>query len=205
MNIRKKIIIILAAIAALLAMVNFINSSKTSGINPNNVTIITAPEQDEPMEHEAFYAEEYVSSTPDGTNIALDAKITANGFQDVYTPAKAKDGNTKGASYWEGEANSYPNILTAELAELSSIHEIRLKVCPDSVWGKREQEIEIKTSVDGENYTTLFERERYTFDPNTGNEIILSFDEVNALYVQLIITNNTAATGGQIAEFEIYS
>ncbi|MDF2484178.1 MAG: coagulation factor 5/8 type domain protein, partial [Herbinix sp.] len=43
------------------------------------------------------------------------------------------------------------------------------------------------------------------FDPATGNEVQLPFDEVTTQFVQLVVTENSGAGGGQIAEFEIYS
>ena len=67
------------------------------------VEVIEAPEQTESMLHPYFVKEVYEPVIPTGTNIAQDAKITASGFQDVYTPRKAADGKTEGNSYWEGE------------------------------------------------------------------------------------------------------
>jgi len=51
----------------------------------------------------------------------------------------------------------------------------------------------------------LIEAKQYTFDPDTGNEVQMHFDEIKTRYVQLVFTENSGAGGGQVAEFEIYS
>ncbi len=62
----------------------------------------------------------------------------------------------------------------------------------------------MEISDDGENFTLLAGEKQYTFDPDTGNEVQLLFDDIQARYVQLVITENSGAGGGQVAEFEIY-
>ena len=50
-----------------------------------------------------------------------------------------------------------------------------------------------------------FFTKEYEFNPKSGNEVTIPFDEVKAQYVRVTITKNTGAKGGQLAEFEIYS
>jgi len=170
----------------------------------SNVTVVGAREQTEAEEHPDFIKEEYVLVLPEGTNVALEKKVDANVFGDVYTPKKATDGDVNGASYWEG-TNVYPNTITVDLENPTTIHTVRVCLNPMAIWGKRTQTISVQISADGENYTDLVDTKQYTFDPDTGNEIQIAFDETEARFVQLVITENSGAVGGQVAEFEVYS
>ena len=42
-----------------------------------NLTVVTAPDQKEAMENDAFKEEEYVAPEIDGTNVALDGRADA--------------------------------------------------------------------------------------------------------------------------------
>lgn len=178
---------------------------RNAGISKDNVTQIEAPEQTESVEHPDFVREEYVAEVPEGTNIAPDAKVTANANGGNYVAANAVDGDTAGASYWEGDPNNYPNTLTFTYDEAVSVHAMRLLLCPDMIWAKRTQQIEIQVSADGENYDTLVESQDYEFDPNTGNQIIVEFEAADVKGIQLVFHANTGATAGQAAEVELYT
>jgi len=73
-----------------------------------------------------------------------------------------------------------------------------------AIWGKRTQTLAVQISDDGENFTPLAREKQYTFDPDTGNEVQILFDDTQARYVELVFTENSGAGGGQVAEFEIY-
>lgn len=170
----------------------------------DNVVIVEAREQTEAEIHPDFVIEEYVLVLPEGENVALNKKIETNGYTQVYNAPKAVDGDANGASYWEG-LPEYPNLLTVDLETPTKIHAIRLALNPLLIWGKRTQTIAVNVSADGTNYTELVKTKQYTFDPAFGNEVQITFDETEARYVQLVLTENSGAGGGQIAEFEIYS
>ncbi|MFT4144758.1 MAG: discoidin domain-containing protein [Mobilitalea sp.] len=169
-----------------------------------NVTVNEARDQTEAEEHPAFIKEEYVAVLPEGTNVAVGKSIEANSFTDVYNAAKANDGSTDGASYWEG-TNEYPNTLTVDLENPTKINAVRIALNPLAIWGKRTQTIAVKISADGTTFTDLVGTTQYIFDPDTGNEVQLTFAETEARFVQLEITENSGAGGGQVAEFEVYS
>ncbi len=169
-----------------------------------DVKIVKTIEQTKAMEHPYFKPKEYVAEIPEGDNIALKKPITSNGVNDVYKEIRANDGDAAGASYWEG-VNNYPNTLTVDLEQPAKIHSVRITLCPLPIWGKRVQNISVMISNDGANFTELVPARDYTFDPNAGNEATISFDEIETRYVQLVITSNTGANGGQVAEFEVYS
>ncbi len=173
-------------------------------ISDANVTIVKAIEQTEAQEHPDFIKEEYQLVLPEGENAALGKKITASSYTQVYNAPKAVDGSADGASYWEGKPE-YPNTLTVDLGAPTRIHAIRLALNPLPIWSKRTQTVAVNISKDGENFTELVSTMQYTFDPDFGNEAQLSFDEVETQFVQLVITENSGAGGGQVAEFEVYS
>lgn len=170
-----------------------------------NLTVVEAPEQTEAMEHPDFVKEEYVPVIPEGTNIAPDAKIEADSFAPGYTARKAIDGKTDGASYWEGAADSYPNQLSLDFGEEKAIHAVRLCLCPDDIWAKRTQNIQVFVSADGENYDELVAAADYEFDPAKGNEAVIAFDEVSTQFVRIVFNSNTGAGAGQAAEVEVYA
>jgi hypothetical protein len=206
MKIIRRILIVILIIAniALFAYMKLGIVEPPQVIPASNVSVVKAIEQTKAQEHPSFIKEEYVSVIPEGENVALNKKIEASSYTQVYNAPKAVDGKTDGASYWEGKSD-YPNMLTVDLEQPTKIHAIRLALNPLAIWGKRTQTIAVNISNDGENFTELIQKVQYAFDPDTGNEVQISFDETEARYVQLVITENTGAGGGQIAEFEIYS
>lgn len=201
----KTLVMVLAVVTFVLwgtVLFFWVQSQK---LGDGRITVVAVPDRTESTQNPLFIKETYEPVVLDGTNIALDAKITANGFQDVYTPAKAADGRTEGISYWEGENDAYPNILTATFKEEHRIHAIKVCLCPQSVWSVRMQTFRVEVSEDGENFTELLPDEAYEFNPDTANEVVLEFDEVTCEAMQLVFTGNTGAGGAQVAEFEIYS
>lgn len=206
MKIRTTIIVILVFINVLLGVILlFVLKKPELKILDTNVMIHETIEQTASMEHPDFIKEEYVLILPEGENIALKKKVKASSFNDVYTPRKVVDGIATGPSYWEGKPETYPNTITVDLEEESSIHAIRVCLSPMAIWGKRVQTFSVLTSMDGENFTTLYESKDYTFDPDTGNEVQFLFDAMKTRYVMLEFTNNTGSGGAQIAELEVYS
>ena len=191
----------LAAILAVLALVLALGN-KAPG--EGNVTVVTAPDQKEAMENEQFTVVEYVPTEIDGVNVALDGLCEANGYTDVYVATYANDGSRDGGSYWEGPSGK-ESMLQLIMKESHVVHTIRIALNPSTLWGKRTQTMSIETSMDGENYTELVPMTDYEFDPDTGNEITIPVDNVEAKYVRLNITKNTGAVSGQVAELEVYA
>ena len=168
------------------------------------VTVIKATEQSEMLSHPAFAVEEYDPVIPEGTNIAPLGKASSNGHNDVYGPNKVNDGKTKGASYWEGETDAYPNELTLSFKEKHFMHAIKLLLCPLAVWSKRTQDFGIFVSTDGENFTEFIKSASYDFDPKRNNEVVIEFEECELMAIKLVFTGNTGAGGAQVAELEVY-
>ncbi len=206
----KKVFVAAGLAVLLLASVTVsaleLSKRNTVAIKPENVTTVSAPEQTEPQEHPDFKMEAFTPVAPEGTNIAIKKKITSSGDQPSCFARKAIDGNAEGASYWEGKANTFPNTISLDFAQESSIHAVRICLNPESLWEKRTQTFSVKTSADGESYTELVPSADYAFDPKTGNYVIIDLPEgTKTRYLQLEFTANSSATGGQIAELEVYS
>ncbi len=167
------------------------------------VTKVTSPEQSQVMTPK--WAESTTFTPADlGTNLAAGKAVTANAFEDVYVEANVTDGKTE--TYWEGKSNNYPNILTVDLGTSTKIGNIRLKLVPDKVWGKRVQAFTVLGSSDGTTFNEVVPAADYQFDPKTGNQVIVKLPApADMRYVRLQFTKNTGANGGQISEFEIYA
>ena len=203
---KKKIVLsILVVVALLLAVLYFLMPEKKGGDIPEeNITIVAAVDQTEPMEHPAFKIEEFDPVIPDGTNVALEAKATANNMGPGFVPRKSNDDNRN--TYYEGAPGEYPNELTLKLEKEYSVHAVKVLLCPDAVWAKRVQTIEILAGTDPENLETVAEKKEYEFDPiKGGNEIVIEFDAHQASYVMFRFYDNTGAVAGQAAEVQVYA
>jgi len=134
------------------------------------------------------------------TNLALGKSIAENGHTQTYAATNANDGNT--TTYYEGAG--FPSQLTVDLASAQTVSSVKIKLNPATAWGARTQTITILGSTDNVNFTTLKASAVYSFDPATGNVVTISFTSTSIRYVRVIITTNSGATAGQVAEFEIY-
>lgn len=187
-------------LAALLIFEETAGTEARAGLG--TTTVISAPEQSRALKSKEFAQEEYVAPVIEGTNVALGACATANGFNDVYKAGNVVDGAR--ATYWEGSPNMTEDILTVDLGDTHKVYTVVLALNPAAIWSKRTQTLSLETSVDGETYTESVSKKKYEFDPKTGNQIVIEFEETEARYVRAVITANTGAVGGQVAEFEVY-
>ncbi len=202
---KKTIISIVICLAVLLTGMRIaIAAMDTDGkMSDDKFTHVTAPNQQEAQENYAFTIEEYVPPVIDGTNVALTGKVSASGFNDVYDPVNVNDGDR--GTYWEGSPDAGENAVTVNLENSCSIHTVVVALNPGAIWSKRTQTMTISISEDGQSFTELKPSADYNFDPKTGNQVVVDFDEVTAKYVRVAISKNTGAVGGQIAELEVYS
>ena len=174
------------------------------GMDKGTIVVMENSDSDTALDHPQFIKEPYEPVIPEGINIAADGKVDASSFQETYVPRKTIDGNTKGVSYWEGAENTYPNRLSLTWKELHSCHAIKVCLCPDAAWSERIQTFSVEISKDGDLFEELIPEKEYVFSPDTGNEIVLEFPEEQVMAVQLVFTDNTGASGAQVAEFEVY-
>lgn len=147
-----------------------------------------------------IYTPETIVKAADTANLALGKTLTASSYTQSYVASNANDSNVN--TYWEGAANSYPNTLTADLGSSQPVYKLVLKL--NSSWEERSQTLSVLTSNDNSTYATTVASAAYTFSPSSSNTVTINFSQVNARYIRLQFTANTKATGGQVAEFEIY-
>jgi hypothetical protein len=135
-------------------------------------------------------------------NLALGKPVVVSGKIDVWVGTKAVDGDL--ATYWEGAANQYPAFIKVDLVAPNQLSTAVVKLNPQRMWGKRTERFAVQVSDDGDTFTELAPATDYVFDPMTnGNAVAIPLN-VKARYVQLVFTANSAATSGQVAEFEVY-
>ncbi|NLI55255.1 MAG: discoidin domain-containing protein [Clostridiales bacterium] len=162
---------------------------------------MTVPPQQSAETPKEFIPEEMQTFVPpEGENLAPQAKLTESGHTDVYFGAKATDG--RNTTYWEGDG--FPSSLTLDLQEEHTITKIAFCLPPLRVWGARTQTVLIETSADGETYSPLLPEQTLSFDPLTGNAVLLTFDPLAATGLRFTFLSNTGAAGGQASEIMIF-
>ena len=105
-------------------------------------------------------------------------------------------------SYWE--SNGFPGSVTVDLGAAKAVNRLLLKV--KAAWDDRTQTIEVKSSTNGQDFTTVVSKEEYTFRRDSGNTVEISFSTQVMRYLRLEVTANTgsACKGGQLGEIEVY-
>ncbi len=134
-----------------------------------------------------------------GSNLAVGKPITGSAYTYTYAPTNANDNDL--TTYFEG--SSYPAALTVSLGANADVSSVVVKLNPDSAWGPRTQTIEVlgrEQSATG--FTSLKAPALYAFDPATGNSVTIPVT-ARVADVQLKITTNSGAPGGQVAEFQV--
>ncbi|MFI8083704.1 discoidin domain-containing protein [Kitasatospora sp. NPDC086009] len=136
-----------------------------------------------------------------GTNLAAGKPISASSVINTFVAANANDNDT--ATYWEGNANSYPDTLTVALGSNAAVDSVVVKLNPAAAWSSRSQTIEVLgRDQSGTGFTTLVPARGYDFVQPAGNSVTVPVG-ATAADVQLRITANTGSTGGQVAEFQV--
>lgn len=138
------------------------------------------------------------------TNLALEKNIHASSqTADEFDAKQASDGDP--FTYWESTNNQFPQSLTLDLGEETEVGKLILRLVPQDAWEKRDQEIEVLGSSDGETFTSYVGPQPYSFDPASDNAVEIPLEPaVKARWLRLTIYGNTAWPAAQISEFEVY-
>ena len=138
------------------------------------------------------------------TNLALGATMSSNSVESGYPASNANDGST--STYWEGiDGGAYPQTLTANLGQSTSLGSVTLDLPPATDWTTRTETLSVLGSTNGSTYTTLVPSATYTFNPSTGNTVSFNLPSgTNDQYLELSFTANSGWTAAQLAEFEIF-
>jgi hypothetical protein len=137
------------------------------------------------------------------TNLAKGRSATASSSVDVYTPAKAVDGDAN--TYWESSSNAFPQTVTIDLGSAQAARRVVLKLPPATAWGARTQTLSVQGSADGSSYSTVVASAGYRFDPATGNTATVTLpSRTNLRYLRVNVTGNTGWPAAQLSEVEAY-
>jgi len=134
-----------------------------------------------------------------GTNLALGKPINGTPYTFTYAPANANDGDA--TTYFEG--SSYPSQLTVKLGGNADVNSVVVKLNPAAAWSTRTQKIEVLgREQSATSFTSISAAQTYTFDPSTGNTVTIPVS-ARVADVELSITSNSGAPGGQVAELQV--
>ncbi|MFI8214871.1 discoidin domain-containing protein [Streptomyces sp. NPDC085932] len=138
-----------------------------------------------------------------GRNLARGRPATATGSQDVYSPAKAVDGDAN--TYWESANHAFPQALTVDLGAREAVRRLVLKLPPQSAWQARTQTLSVQGSADGSAWSTVVAAKDYRFDPAGGNTVTIALpDGTSVRHLRLQVTANTGWPAAQFSEVEAY-
>ena len=195
---------ILLAVMMLAVLPGFAEA-EAAGDSDTIVTIVHAPEQTQAERPPCFPdpADNYVP-LPETENFALGKPIEASAHNDVYVSSNLNDGIVE--TYWESKG--FPAELTIDLQGTCTVSTATFCLNPSAIWEPRTQEISVLVSTDGENFTEVIAPSTWQFDAESGNRVRMEFEPVEAAYVRVIVTANSAypahSGGAQIAEIGIY-
>ncbi len=136
-----------------------------------------------------------------GTNLALNKPIDGTAYTYIFAPANADDGDV--TTYFEG--SSYPSNLTVHLGANADLTSVAVKLNPATAWGARTQTIAVLgREQSSSTFTTLSAAKSYSFDPNANANTVTIPVSGRVTDVELSITSNSGAPGGQAAEFQVF-
>ncbi|GAA1952734.1 discoidin domain-containing protein [Kitasatospora viridis] len=135
------------------------------------------------------------------TNLALHKPIDGTAYTYTYAPANADDGDA--TTYFEG--SSYPSQLTVHLGANADLSSVAVKLNPAAAWSARTQTIAVLgREQSSSTFTTLVPAQSYSFDPSGNQNTVTIPVSGRVADVELSITSNSGAPGGQVGEFEVY-
>ena len=133
-----------------------------------------------------------------GSDQAAGKPITASSVTQTFVAGNANDGNL--ATYWEG--SGFPSTLAVDMGANVTTSSVVVKLNPDPSWGTRTQTIQVLGhSQTSTTFTELVPAAVYTFTQGTNVVTIPVSATVSA--VELSITTNSGAGGGQVAELQV--
>ncbi len=135
--------------------------------------------------------------TPSAVEKGVSLTAIASGQTQSYAAPNAVDKNLN--SYWEGSGYGMDELTLFFAAEMIP-QSLTFRLNPAIVWGKRIQTFSVMGSVDGSNFAQLVPLADYTFDPSTGNSVMIALPPQSLLAIKLVFVKNTGAAGAQAAE-----
>jgi hypothetical protein len=134
-----------------------------------------------------------------GSNLAVGKPITGTANAFTFVPTNANDGDV--TTYFEG--STYPSQVTVKLGANADVTSVVVKLNPDPAWGARTQTIQVLgREQSATTFTSISAAQLYSFNPTTGNTVTIPVT-ARVADVELSITTNSGAPGGQVAEFQV--
>jgi CARDB/F5/8 type C domain/Right handed beta helix region len=134
------------------------------------------------------------------TNLALGKPVTGSANTFTFVATNVNDGDL--TTYFEG--STYPTTATVKLGANADLSSVVVALNPDASWGTRTQTIAVLGREQSATaFTTLAAAQSYSFNPATGNKVTIPVSGREA-DVELSITTNSGAPGGQVAEFQVF-
>ncbi|WP_309244249.1 galactose-binding domain-containing protein [Micromonospora parastrephiae] len=143
------------------------------------------------------------TDAPANADLARGRPTTESSHVQSYASGNVVDGDPN--SYWESANSAFPQWVQVDLGATRTVGRVVLKLPPSSAWGSRTQTIAVQGSTDGGSFGTLVAAAGRTFDPATGNQVLLTFSAAQARYVRITVTGNTGWPAGQLSTLEVYA
>ncbi|MFG1811377.1 CARDB domain-containing protein [Streptomyces sp. NPDC049040] len=136
----------------------------------------------------------------DGSDLAHGKPIEASSTTQNFVAANADDGQV--GTYWE--SGGFPSTLTVKLGADADLTSVVVKLNPDGAWGTRTQTIQVLgRGQNGGSFGSLAAAATYTFSPSANQNSVRIPVSGRAADVQLAISGNSGAPGGQVAELQV--
>ena len=134
-------------------------------------------------------------------NLAAGKATSESSHTDVYPSSNVTDGNQ--SSYWESANNAFPPWVQIDLGSAQSASRVVLQL--PATCGARNQTLSLLGSTDGTTFATVKASPTYTFDPNIGNTVTITFAPASYRYWRANVSANTGWPAGQVSEFQIWN
>ncbi|KAJ1561875.1 hypothetical protein HK405_002276 [Cladochytrium tenue] len=137
------------------------------------------------------------------TNAALGKTVSASSALPSFPATTVVDGNQ--TTYWESQPNTFPQVLSVDLATAKAIDRVVMRLPPSLAWGSRSQTLAIDGSLDGAVFFPVASVASYIFTANGySNAASAAGGSVVARFVRLTFTANSAWPAAQLSELEVY-
>ena len=123
--------------------------------------------------------------------------VTASSYNGLaYNPGMAIDGTPSTSNYWDsGSSNGLPQWLTLDLWNLTTINQVTTHFYDGT---SRAYTYYIQVSADGSSWTTVV-------PTKSGSGVVTdTFAPVEARFVKITVTGNSANTAAQIEQISVY-
>ena len=135
---------------------------------------------------------------PNEPNLAKEATVVAEKTSSGSGVSTKNLNDSNVLTIWKSPV---PAVITLDLGEVKEIPNLELYIPPQFAT-PRKQEVEVKVSPDGSNYTVAFPKELQFFSKQTRNMVYIPL-ATNARYVQVIISSNNDGEDAILSEIRI--